>query len=39
MYERLETRHLGGFAAASQSDYTLALDMVRRLAEARPQTE
>lgn len=39
MYERLETRHLGGFAAASHSDYAPALEMVRRLAEARPQTE
>ena len=39
MYKRLETRHLGGFVTASQSDYTSALDLVRRLAEARPQTE
>ena len=39
MYERLETHHLGGFAAASQADYAVALDMVRMLAEARPPAE
>ena len=39
MYERLETHHLGGFAAASQADYAVALEMVRMLAEARPIAE
>lgn len=39
MYERLETHRLGGFAAASQPDYDVALDMVRMLAEARPQAQ
>lgn len=39
LYERLETDHLGGFAAASQTDYTAALDMIRMLAERRPQVE
>jgi phosphonate transport system substrate-binding protein len=39
LYERLEARHLGGFAAASQADYATALDMVRNLAEAPPQAE
>ena len=28
MYERLETHQLGGFTAASQTDYAAALDMV-----------
>ena len=38
MYERLETHRLGGFAAASQADYAVALAMVRMLAGAqRPQ--
>lgn len=39
MYERLETHRLGGFTAASQTDYVAALDMVRMLAEARPEAE
>jgi phosphonate transport system substrate-binding protein len=39
MYERLETHHLGGFTAAFQADYATALDMVRMLAEVRPQAE
>jgi phosphonate transport system substrate-binding protein len=39
MYERLETRHLGGFAAASPEDYAPALDMVRVLAGTRPEVE
>jgi phosphonate transport system substrate-binding protein len=39
MYERLETHRLGGFTAASQADYAAALDMVRMLAEARPEAE
>jgi phosphonate transport system substrate-binding protein len=39
MYERLETHRMGGFTAASQMDYAVALDMVRMLAEARPEAE
>jgi phosphonate transport system substrate-binding protein len=39
MYERLETHHLGGFTAASQADYAVALDMVRMLADASPEAE
>lgn len=39
MYERLETHHLGGFTAASQTDYAAALAMVRMLADARPEAE
>ena len=39
MYERLETHHLGGFTAASQADYAVALEMVGMLAEARPEAE
>jgi phosphonate transport system substrate-binding protein len=39
MYERLEMHRLGGFTAASQADYAAALDMVRMLAEARPEAE
>jgi phosphonate transport system substrate-binding protein len=39
MYERLETHRMGGFTAASQTDYAVALDMVRMLAEARPEAE
>ncbi len=39
MYERLETHHLGGFTAASQTDYSVALEMVEMLAEARPEAE
>lgn len=39
MYERLETRHMGGFTAASQADYAMALDVVRMLAGSRPPAE
>ncbi|MEP9386628.1 PhnD/SsuA/transferrin family substrate-binding protein [Mesorhizobium sp. KR9-304] len=39
MYERIETHHLGGFTAASQPDYAVALDMVRMLGEARPEAQ
>jgi len=37
LYETLETRHLGGFAAASQADYSAALEVVRSLAGASDQ--
>lgn len=37
-YERLELHYLGGFAAASRTDYQPALDMMRMLAE-RSRTE
>lgn len=37
LYETLETRHLGGFAAASQADYAPALEIVRSLASASDQ--
>jgi len=33
MYERLELHYLGGFTAASRTDYEAAIDMVRMLAE------
>src|SRR5690606_15870835 len=39
MYERLETHRMGGFTAASHADYAAAFDMVRMLAEARPEAE
>jgi len=39
MYERLETHRLGGFIAASQTDYASALDMVDMLAATRPPAE
>lgn len=32
MYERLETRRLGGFTPAGQSDYAIALEVARSLA-------
>lgn len=37
MYERLETHRLGGFSSASQSDYVAAFEMVRAIAEPRPE--
>jgi len=37
LYETLESRHLGGFAAASQADYAPALEIVRSLAGASDQ--
>jgi len=37
LYETLETRHLGGFAPASQADYAAALAIVRSLAGASDQ--
>jgi phosphonate transport system substrate-binding protein len=39
MYERLELHYLGGFTAASRTDYGPALDMMRMLAERPPRTE
>jgi phosphonate transport system substrate-binding protein len=36
LYERLEAHRMGGFTAASQSDYAVALDMVETIAAGRP---
>jgi phosphonate transport system substrate-binding protein len=36
LYERIETHRLGGFRAASQSDYAAALEMVRAITALRP---
>jgi len=35
LYERLETHRLGGFTAASQSDYAAALEMVKAISARR----
>jgi phosphonate transport system substrate-binding protein len=37
LYETLESRHLGGFAAASSADYAAALEIIRLLAGASDQ--
>ena len=36
LYERLETRRLGGFAPAAQADYAAAVAMIGAIAAARP---